>query len=208
MAPLIETHASSAPRKRALLTALRADTYRQFGRFSWGCLLRGFLTRRTLRPVISLRLCQHAPRALRPVFVLLHRLTCGAAGLDLPWRTQIAPGLALMHGWGVVVSPGVRIATNVTLFHGVTLGRRDRIARDGTRTTDYPVIEDEVWIGPHAVIVGGVTIGRGSRIAAGAFVTQDVPPHSVVQGNPAVIVKSNCMPDVSFCAPVAAISPG
>lgn len=68
--------------------------------------------------------------------------------------------------------------------------------------TEYPVLEDEVWVGPHAVIIGGVTIGRGSRVAAGAFVTESVPPHSVVSGNPAVIVKSHCVPDVMNQAPI------
>lgn len=67
--------------------------------------------------------------------------------------------------------------------------------------TGYPVLEDEVWVGPHAIIVGDVTVGRGSRIAGGAFVTESVPPYSVVIGNPAVIVKNNCTPDVMFPAP-------
>ena len=100
------------------------------------------------------------------------------------------------------MSQGAVIGKNVTLFHGVTLGRRDRIASDGTRLTEYPVIEDEVWIGPHAIIVGGVTIGRGSRIAGGAFVTDSIPSYSVVAGNPASIVKANCTPDVMNPAPL------
>lgn len=89
------------------------------------------------------------------------------------------------------------IGRNLTLFHGVTLGRRDRISADGMRRlTEAPTIEDEVWIGPHAII-----IGRGSRIGGGAFVTQDVPPRSVVTGNPASVVKTGCSPDVMNPAP-------
>lgn len=102
----------------------------------------------------------------------------------------------------MVVNPGVRIGKNVTLFHGVTLGRRDRISREGERITQYPILEDKVWVGPHAIIVGGITIGQGSRIAGGAFVTESVPPYSVVSGNPAIVVKSNCTPDVMNPAPV------
>lgn len=97
---------------------------------------------------------------------------------------------------------GARIGNNVTLFHGATLGRRDRISHDGERFTEYPVLEDEVWVGPHAIIVGGVIIGHGSRIAGGAFVTSSIPPYSIVSGNPASIVKSNCVPDVTNPAPV------
>jgi len=122
--------------------------------------------------------------------------------MDLSWRTEIGGGLALPHGWGLVVNAGAKIGNNVSLFHGVTLGRRDKISRDGERLTEYPVLEDEVWVGPHAIIVGGVTIGRGSRIAGGAFVTESIPPYSVVSGNPSVIVKSNCTPDVMNPAPL------
>lgn len=182
--------------------AFEADTWRQFGSFSWGLVLRGVALRRNYRAVATLRLCQWASRqgslarALLPVARLLHRIACGAAGIDLPWRTSIAPGFALTHGWGTVVNEHAVIGRNVTLLHGVTLGQRDRIGADGSRTTGYPVIEDEVWIGPHAVVVGAVTVGRGSRIAAGACVFESVPAHSIVMGNPARVIKSGCAPDV------------
>jgi serine O-acetyltransferase len=183
--------------------AFQADTWRQFGRFSWGLALRGLVLRRNFRAVATLRLCQWAARRggvlARPLLVfarLLHRIACGAAAIDLPWQTSIGPGFALTHGWGTVVNQHAVIGRNVTMFHGVTLGQRDRIAADGSRSTGYPVIEDEVWIGPHAAIVGPVTIGRGSRIAAGACVFETVPPYSIVMGNPAAVVKTACQPDV------------
>ena len=186
---------------------LKADTYRQYGRYGAALTVKGFITRRTFRPVVTMRLCQAAREAggpgrlLLPLLKVLHRLAAHRAGMDFPWTASIGPGLALTHGWSLVVSRGARIGRNVTLFHGVTLGRRDRINADGERDTGYPVLEDEVWVGPHAVIVGGVTIGRGSRIGAGAFVTSDVPPYSVVAGNPSCVVKSNCVPDVMNPAP-------
>lgn len=51
------------------------------------------------------------------------------------------------------------------------------------------IVEDDVWIGGGAIITDGVRIGRGSVVAAGAVVTQDVPPHTVVAGVPARIVR-------------------
>ena len=186
-----------------LKLTLKADTCRTFGKFSWQHLVKGVLTRRSFRPVISMRLCQAANCQsgltrflLLPMCKLLHHLSCQAAGMDIPWSTSIAPGLALTHGWGLVISPEAVIGCNVTLFHGVTLGRRDRIAKDGSRDIGYPVIEDEVWIGPHAIVVGGVTIGRGSRIAGGAYIYESVPPFSIVAGNPSSIIKTGCTPDV------------
>lgn len=195
------------------LAALRADAYRLHGRDSLALLLKSAVTRRTFRPIVTLRLCRWAAaargpaRALLPLFKALHLLARHHAGLDLPWQLDAGPGLAIDHGWSLVVNARARLGRNVTLYHGVTLGQRDRVGPDGSRVTEYPVIEDEVWIGPHAVIVGGVRIGRGSRIAAGAFVTESVPPHSVVGGNPARILKAGCVPDVLNPAPIFLANP-
>ena len=56
---------------------------------------------------------------------------------------------------------------------------------------DVPVvIEDGCRIGAHVTILKGVTIGKGSVIAAGAVVTKDVPPYSIVAGNPAKVIET------------------
>jgi len=51
------------------------------------------------------------------------------------------------------------------------------------------VIGNDVWIGYGASILSGVTIGDGAVIAAFAMVTKDVPPYTIVGGNPAAIIK-------------------
>jgi len=48
---------------------------------------------------------------------------------------------------------------------------------------------DNVWIGRDVRIMKGVTIGEGSVVALGSIVTHDVPPYTVVAGNPARVVK-------------------
>lgn len=50
-------------------------------------------------------------------------------------------------------------------------------------------IENDAWIGMNCIILKGVTIGEGSVIGAGSVVTKDVPPWTVVAGNPARVVK-------------------
>ena len=187
---------------------LRADTWRLFGRFSLRDLLVGMLFRRTFRPVVTMRLCQIAShsryrRIFLPITKIAHHLAIQLSGIDLPWHTDIGPGFTITNGWGLVVNPDAKIGANVTLFHGVTLGQKDRIDAEGRCHRRCPIIEDEVWIGPHAIVIGDVTIGRGSRIAGGAFVSENVAQHSVVMGNPAIVIKTGCTPDVSNLAPIS-----
>lgn len=62
---------------------------------------------------------------------------------------------------------------------------------------DPQVIEDDVWIGHHAIILPGCRrIGRGSIIGAGAIVTRDVPRYAVVAGNPARVLRERFPKDV------------
>lgn len=57
-------------------------------------------------------------------------------------------------------------------------------------TAEGIVIEDDVWIGSGAIITDGVRVGKGAVVAAGAVVTRDVPPHTVVGGIPAKVLKT------------------
>ena len=58
-----------------------------------------------------------------------------------------------------------------------------------TNTKGDIIVEDDVWIGIHAIILSGVHIGRGAIIAAGAVVTNDIPPYAIVGGVPAKLIK-------------------
>lgn len=59
-----------------------------------------------------------------------------------------------------------------------------------TWRTHHSVIEimDNVFIGGHSIIVGDVRIGPNVIIGAGSVVTKDVPPNSIVAGNPARVI--------------------
>jgi acetyltransferase-like isoleucine patch superfamily enzyme len=52
------------------------------------------------------------------------------------------------------------------------------------------VIQRNVWIAAGVTIIGGVTIGENSVVAAGSVVTKDVPPNTLVGGNPARVIRS------------------
>jgi len=50
-------------------------------------------------------------------------------------------------------------------------------------------IKDDVLIGAKSIILKGVTIGEGAIVGAGSVVTKDVPPYTIVAGNPARIIR-------------------
>lgn len=56
-------------------------------------------------------------------------------------------------------------------------------------TAEGIVIEDDVWIGAGAIITDGVRLGKGCVVAAGSVVTKDAPPHTVVAGVPAKVLR-------------------
>jgi len=183
-------------------SSITADMARRSVKPGLGRCLHLALIDRTFRFILTLRLYQ-AARHLGPLAMpalLAHRITSKLAMVDLSAKTPVGEGLAVNHGFGLVVHPLAVIGRNVTLFQGVTLGSGDRIGPGGVRETGFPVIEDEVWIGPYAMILGDVRIGQGSRIMGGAVVTSSVPAHSMVAGNPGVIVRTDCLADVLYPA--------
>lgn len=59
----------------------------------------------------------------------------------------------------------------------------------GTTNDKVIKIETNVWLGANVTVVGNVNIGRGSVVGAGSFVNKDIPPFSVVVGNPFKVIK-------------------
>ncbi|MCR4650565.1 MAG: serine acetyltransferase [Lachnospiraceae bacterium] len=104
------------------------------------------------------------------------------SGIQIPTATQIGAGLYIGHFGTIIINPNVKMGSNINIASGVTIGKTNRGEKAGT-----PVIGSRVWIGTNAVIVGGITIGDDVLIAPNAYVNTDVPSHSVVIGNPAVI---------------------
>ena len=94
-----------------------------------------------------------------------------------------------------IIGP-VTIGSHVNMAQGITVtalnhnftDTEKRIDEQGISTTPV-TIEDDIWIGANATILSGVNIGQHSVIAAGAVVTKDVPPHSLVAGVPAKVIK-------------------
>ena len=113
--------------------------------------------------------------------IRLYRLT-KKYGLEISDRAEIGEGLYLGHPYNITVAGGVKIGKNANLHKGCTIGRENRGKRAGV-----PTLGDCVYVGINSTVVGNVTIGDDVFIAPNSFVNFDVPPHSVVVGNPGVI---------------------
>lgn len=88
-------------------------------------------------------------------------------------------------GKNVIIAPYVYISDHIHEFEDITKNLKDQPLSENGRT----IIEDNVFIGIKASILPNVRIGRHSVIGANAVVTSDVPPYSVVVGNPGRIIK-------------------
>jgi virginiamycin A acetyltransferase len=74
---------------------------------------------------------------------------------------------------------------------GLDMGREEAWDQEGDT-----VIGNDVWIGFEAIIMPGIHVGDGSVIAARSLVTKDVPPYTVVGGQPARVIKKRFSDDV------------
>lgn len=114
----------------------------------------------------------------------------GTSPVMLATKSSIRIGNHVMFGPSVTVRGG---------NHRIDLVGRymDTVGDDEKLPENDPgvVIEDDVWVGGNATILGGVTVGRGSVIAACAVVTRDVPPYSIVGGNPAKVIRQRFTAD-------------
>jgi acetyltransferase-like isoleucine patch superfamily enzyme len=123
-------------------------------------------------------------RHLRAVLVGTRRLYYTKVwGMDIHPTVQ----MSLRAGLDKTYPKGVHVAQHVYLaFNSVIL------THDRTRGLYLDTrIEKNCFIGAGSMILPGITIGEGSIVGAGAIVTKDVPPRSVVAGNPAKVIKSD-----------------
>lgn len=106
-------------------------------------------------------------------------------GIDIHPAADIAEGLMIDHGTGVVIGETCVIGRNVKLYQGVTLGARSfPLDEEGIPLKGiprHPVVEDDVVIYAEATLLGRITIGKGSVIGGNVWLTRSVPPHSRIQ---------------------------
>ncbi len=108
---------------------------------------------------------------------------------------EIKIGTCFFSNSFCLLSGNIEIGNEVMLGPRVTIwGREHKTDRatsmmSQTKISKKIIIEDDVWIGAHAVILKGVRVKKGAVVAAGAVVTKDVPEYSFVAGVPAKVIK-------------------
>jgi carbonic anhydrase/acetyltransferase-like protein (isoleucine patch superfamily) len=114
--------------------------------------------------------------------------------LEIGDRTGIGHGCALTVARRITIGRDCRIAGGVHMFDSSGHPSDPAARRAGAAPSPEDVrpitLGDNVWVGRNAMIFPGVTVGEGSVVSAGAVVTSDVPPNTVVAGNPARRIAS------------------
>lgn len=116
---------------------------------------------------------------------LLSEIAHRDTGIDIHPGAVIGRSLFIDHGTGVVIGETTVIGDRCRIYQGVTLGAsRFETEADGSIRRGHqrhPTLEDDVTVYAGATILGGDTVvGRGSVVNGGVFLTQSVPPDSVV----------------------------
>ena len=104
---------------------------------------------------------------------------------------EIAHGVFIDHGSGLVIGETAIVEKDVKLYHGVTLGGTGK--DKGKR---HPTIRQGALISAHSQLLGPIEVGENAKVGASAVVVTDVPPEVTVVGIPAKVVRVKGKKDV------------
>jgi serine O-acetyltransferase len=104
----------------------------------------------------------------------------GMTGIDIHPGAAIGKNFFIDHGTGIVIGETTKVGNNVKMYQGVTLGALF-VEKELADTKRHPTIEDNVILYAGSTILGGKTIiGHDTVIGGNVWLTESVPPHSVV----------------------------
>lgn len=122
-------------------------------------------------------------RGRRWLALLLQGSVSSRFGVDIHPGAEIGAGVMIDHGTGIVIGETARIADEVSMLHGVTLGGSGCTGGDR-----HPKVGSGVLFGAGSIVLGPVRIGEGAKVGAGSLVLSDAPAHATVAGVPARVV--------------------
>ncbi len=122
---------------------------------------------------------------------LLSEYAHSVTGIDINPGAVIGSTFFIDHGTGVVIGETCVIGNNVKIYQGVTLGALN-VSKTQAHVKRHPTIEDNVVIYSGSTILGGKTvIGHDSVIGGNVWLTETVPPYSLVYHKSEIRVRSN-----------------
>jgi serine O-acetyltransferase len=111
-------------------------------------------------------------------------------GIDIHPGAKIGERFFIDHGTGIVIGETSIIGNDVKIYQGVTLGALT-VSKDKAELKRHPTIENSVIIYANATILGGSTvIGSESVIGGNVWITNSIPPKSLVYHKSEIIIKS------------------
>jgi serine O-acetyltransferase len=103
---------------------------------------------------------------------------------DISRKARIGPGVRLFHASSIFIGPHVRVGRDSTIGPETFIGANTR----WSDPSDYPVIGDDVVIGPGARVMGRLHIGSGTWVGPNAVVMRSIPAGSIVAAPPCRVV--------------------
>ncbi len=115
---------------------------------------------------------------------IISEMAHSETGIDIHPGAQIGESFMIDHGTGVVLGETCVIGKGVKLYQGVTLGAKsfplDENGNPIKGIPRHPVVEDGVVIYAGATILGRITVGANSVIGGNVWLTQSIPPNSMI----------------------------
>lgn len=115
---------------------------------------------------------------------MISELAHGATGIDIHPGATVGERFFIDHGTGIVIGATAIIGDRVQVYQAVTLGAKsfptDSDGRAIKGVPRHPIVEDDVVIYSGATVLGRVTIGRGAILGGNVWVTEDVPPYTIL----------------------------
>ncbi len=143
--------------------------------------------------VHALWLHRIAHRLYERHFILTARMVSHYArfltGVEIHPGAQIADGVFIDHGMGVVIGETAIIETGCIIYKGVVLG-----GTSVERKQRHPHLQRNVTVGSNACVLGAIVVGEGARIGSGSVVIADVPNGATVVGVPGRVVRNGPQP--------------